>query len=68
MNFKIKYLHVFFILFPAILSIAHADDAWWNDGWPYRVRVDVNESGIVDARINFTNLFVVTILFAGYKY
>lgn len=57
MNFKIKYLHVFFILFPAIISIAHADDAWWNDGWPYRVRVNVNESGIVDATINFTDLF-----------
>lgn len=57
MNFKIKYLHVFFTLFPAIISIAHADDAWWNKGWPYRVRVNVNESGIVDARINFTDLF-----------
>lgn len=32
-------------------------DAWWNAGWPYRVPVMVSGEGIVQADVNFTNLF-----------
>jgi hypothetical protein len=33
---------------------ADASDAWWDNGWPYRIRVDVSGSGIASASINFT--------------
>lgn len=33
---------------------ADASDAWWNEGWPYRIRVDVSGSGIASASLNFT--------------
>ncbi len=33
---------------------ADASDAWWSEGWPYRIRVDVGGSGIASASINFT--------------
>jgi hypothetical protein len=33
---------------------ADAGDAWWNAGWPYRIRVDAAGSGIASASINFT--------------
>jgi hypothetical protein len=31
-----------------------AGDAWWDAGWPYRIRVDVSGSGIASASINFS--------------
>ncbi|MEE8390327.1 MAG: glycoside hydrolase domain-containing protein [Anaerolineae bacterium] len=34
-----------------------AADAWWDDGWPYRIPVTVSESGVVEANINFTTVF-----------
>jgi hypothetical protein len=34
-----------------------ASDAWWDTGWPYRIRVDVAGSGVVSAAINFTTQF-----------
>jgi hypothetical protein len=36
---------------------ADAGDAWWDNGWPYRIRVDVSGSGIASASINFTTQF-----------
>jgi len=33
---------------------ADASDAWWDNGWPYRIRVDVSGSGVVSTTINFT--------------
>ena len=36
---------------------ADASDAWWDTGWPYRVRVDVSGSGVASAGINFTTQF-----------
>ena len=35
----------------------HAQDAWWNEGWPYRIEVDVTGNGIVSTEINFTSIF-----------
>jgi len=35
-------------------SPADASDTWWDNGWPYRIRVDVSGSGIASANINFT--------------
>lgn len=29
-------------------------DAWWNAGWPYRIRVDASGSGVALASINFS--------------
>lgn len=36
---------------------ARAADPWWDDGWPYRVRVQTQGSGIVQASIDFSKLF-----------
>jgi len=36
---------------------ADAGDAWWDAGWPYRIRVDAAGSGIASASINFSTQF-----------
>ena len=33
------------------------EDAWWEDGWPYRIRVEAAGSGIVEAGIDFPTAF-----------
>ncbi len=42
---------------PAIPAQAAAADAWWDEGWPYRIPVTVNGSGIVQTTIDFTTAF-----------
>lgn len=32
---------------------AGAADAWWDDGWPYRLRVEANGEGVAEAAIDF---------------
>jgi len=32
-------------------------DLWWDEGWPYRVRLTVSGSGVVRAPIDFTAQF-----------
>lgn len=36
---------------------AAANDLWWHDDWPYRVKVNLTGSGTAKAQINFTQLF-----------
>ncbi|MFO7681329.1 MAG: DUF4091 domain-containing protein [Chloroflexota bacterium] len=36
---------------------ANAPDAWWDEGWPYRIPVTVSGSGVAQANINFTTAF-----------
>ena len=38
-------------------SPADTSDAWWDAGWPYRLRVDAAGSGIVSASVNFSTQF-----------
>ena len=38
-------------------SYANASDAWWDEGWPYRIPVTVSGSGVTQANINFTTAF-----------
>ena len=38
-------------------SPADASDAWWDAGWPYRLRVDAAGSGIVSAGVNSSAQF-----------
>ncbi len=41
----------------AAKPISPAASDWWDAGWPYRIRVTASGSGIVQASINFTNVF-----------
>jgi hypothetical protein len=34
-----------------------ATDAWWDDRWPYRLRVDASGDGIAGSDINFSTVF-----------
>ena len=36
---------------------ADAADAWWDDGWPYRIPVTVSGEGIAQVAIDFTAAF-----------
>ena len=36
---------------------AQTPDAWWDETWPYRVIVQVNEPGPTSINLNFTQLF-----------
>ena len=40
-----------------LASVAGAQDAWWDEAWPYRVPVTVSGSGVVLAQIDFTATF-----------
>ena len=36
---------------------AQTPDTWWDEAWPYRVTVQVNEPGPASINLNFTQLF-----------
>jgi hypothetical protein len=36
---------------------AASSDAWWDPAWPYRIPVNVSDSGVAQATINFTTAF-----------
>ncbi|QRN83198.1 DUF4091 domain-containing protein [Chloroflexota bacterium] len=36
---------------------AQPEDTWWNEGWPYRIAVQINQSGPTSVHLNFSQLF-----------
>ncbi len=55
--FSLLFIFVFLFSKSSRSSQAAAADAWWDDGWPYRIPVTVSGSGIAQANINFTTAF-----------
>lgn len=39
------------------LALADADDAWWNQDWPYRIPVSVDGSGVAEVSADFSQAF-----------
>ncbi len=52
-----KILLIWFVFFFGGLVPAYSQDVWWQDAWPYRIAVDVSESGIVEVDIDFGTAF-----------
>jgi len=48
---------LFFITTGSQETHATTDDAWWDNDWPYRIPIEVNQDGPVAANLNFSQLF-----------
>ncbi len=60
MNYGFKSFLILLVLWMITISTegsCSAEDAWWDEGWPYRVQVNANGSGIVGVFLNFTEMF-----------
>ena len=54
-----SFIFILILLFSQSSTPSHADaaDSWWDEGWPYRIPVTANGSGVAQANINFTTAF-----------
>lgn len=64
---RIRFFATLFIMFNVIAFLfktidnvdvqAESSDAWWDESWPYRLSVTVDEEGVAAVNIDFSSVF-----------